>query len=109
MVKPIPKKLLIHNVEYYEYDSESSFQNSYKTPVTISYVRLEPQNKVVNNTGGESITSKAVLFVDVVNSTPIPNFVEKSKVVWKGKEMYIQSIDELFADTPIPHHWELNL
>jgi len=109
VVKPIPLHLLIHTVEYHEYDSNSPFQDSYKAPVSIEFVRVEPSNKLITNSNGESITSKATLFVDATFSNPIPNFVEKSKIVFEGKEYYVHVVDTLYAMINTPHHWELIL
>lgn len=109
VVKPIPLHVLIHTVEYHEYDPESSFQDSYKAHITINNVRVEPSSKVVTNSNGESVTSKATLFVDATFSNPIPKFVEKSKIVFNGREFYIQVVDELYALSNTPHHWELIL
>lgn len=109
MVKPIPLHLLIHTVEYHEYDPNSQFQDSYKTPVSIEFVRVEPSNKLITNSNGESITSKATLFVDATFSNPIPSFVEKSKILFEGKEYYVHAVDTLYAISKTPHHWELTL
>ncbi|WP_374964617.1 putative minor capsid protein [Lysinibacillus sp. RS5] len=109
MVKPIPLHLLIHTVEYHEYDPEGQFQDSYKDSVTINNVRVEPSSKVVTNSNGESVTSKATLFVDSTFSNPIPNFLEKSKIVFNGKEYYVHVVDTLYAMNNTPHHWELIL
>jgi hypothetical protein len=109
VVKPIPLHVLIHTVEYHEYDPESSYQDSYKDPVTINNVRVEPSSKVVTNSNGESVTSKAIVFVDSTFSNPIPNFVEKSKIIFNGKEYYLQVVDTLYALSDTPHHWELIL
>lgn len=111
-IPPIPKELLIHSVAYHEYDPGNSWGESYKAPVFLERVRVEPSDKVVRGAAGDSVISVATLYVDSVNSgpTPLPAFSLKSKVVFGGREMFIVSPDPLFALDPVtPHHWEITL
>lgn len=110
MAKQIRRSLLIHTVEYHEYTGEDDTwggSGNYAPPVTIERVRVEPKRTVTPNSNGESIVMKTLLFHDAVHSTPII-FKEKSKVVFNGKEMIINEINE-FYDRGRLHHTEVRM
>lgn len=111
-MKPIPKKLLIHTVDYAEYKGSdggwSGGSGSYLPAVTYHAVRLEPSTQLLNDGTGTSVTAKAVMFIDMVNSdyaNRIPK--EKSKVTFQGVEYVVKQVDYLYARTL--HHLEVYL
>lgn len=111
-VPQIPVELLIHSVDYHEYEPGGRYGESWKAPVVLERVRIEPMRKLIRGTSGDQVTSVATLFVDSVHSgpMPLPAFSVKSKVVHNGREMFVVAPDPLFAFDPlIPHHWEIAL
>lgn len=111
-IPQIPAELLIHSVAYFEYDPGERYGESWKDPVILERVRVEPLQKVIRGGNGDQVTSVATLFVDTVNSLPqpLPDFTLKSKILFNGREMYIAAPEPLYAlDPAIPHHWEILL
>lgn len=104
-IPPIPKELLIHTIEYYEYDSNSRYGDDWKEPVTVEFVRVEPNRAMQNSVPFDEIESVigVTIFYDCTHSTPI-NVVTKSKIVWNSREMYLNSFDEMYGIETTPHH-----
>lgn len=108
MARPIPKHTLIHEVEYHEYEGERFTDGpAYKDPVIIKFVRLEFGSSVVMSADRKDILYDSLMFVDAKHSKPIPEFVEDSKVVFKGKELYIKKVNPVYARKL--HHYEIGL
>ncbi|HDR7795315.1 TPA: minor capsid protein [Bacillus luti] len=110
MAKPIRRSILIHTIEYLEYQGEDdtwSGSGSYKPAVVIEKVRIEPKKTVVSNGNGDSTVMQTLLFHDAVHSTPI-TFKEKSKVIFNDKEMTVSTVSD-FYDRSRLHHVEVLL
>lgn len=112
MVRQIPKRLLIHNVKYAEYNGTAGgwggTSGSYKPAIDYKRVRVEPSTKLYTDSTGNSVTAKAVMFIDAVNSdynNILPK--EKSKVTFEGIEFVVGSVDYLYVRTL--HHLEVYL
>lgn len=111
-VPPIPLFLLIHSAEYHEYDPDSRYGEAWKAPVQLTKVRFEPNRTMQNQVPFDGAMSNVGLnmFYCCTNSKPLNlNFTEKSKIVWNGRELHINSFDKLYAFEDTPHHWELAL
>ena len=76
-VKPIPKNLLIHSVEYREYIQDDRWGDRFADPVTLRFVRVEPASDLQRDATKESMPSEAVLFIDRVHSNPFIEPKEK--------------------------------
>lgn len=112
MTKPIPKHLLIHTVQYAEYTGTSGgwggTGGSYKPAVAYKRVRMEPSTKLLTDSTGNSVSAKAVLFIDMVNSDYNNNIPkEKSKITFEGITFIVGQVDYLYARTL--HHLEVYL
>lgn len=111
MARPIPKRLLIHTVQYSEYTGGSSWGGSsgnYKPPVDYKHVRVEPSTKVITDSTGNSKTAKATLFIDMINSDYNNNMPkELSKISHNGIEFIVGQVDYLYTRTL--HHLEVIL
>lgn len=112
MVKQIPKRLLIHTVQYAEYVENAGGwggqAGNYKPEVTYKHVRVEPSTKLFSDGTGNSVTAKAVMFIDMVNSdfnNNVPK--EKSKITFEGMVFVVGQVDYLYARTL--HHLEVYL
>lgn len=108
-VKPIPKKVLPHSIEYERYAGEGRNGPTYDMAITVNNVRIEPTSEKVVDSNGEQIQLKSKLFIDAVNSAPTVHLKEKSIVHFNGNDYYIQSVAPFYANSSIVHHWELRL
>ena len=106
-IKPIPKELLIHTIEYYAYLHDDAFGEAYEEPITIEFVRFEPSSKLVKSSANESIQGVGVFFLDYVHTYPFVVPSDKSKFVLNGREYFVKQVDELYADTATIHHLEV--
>jgi Minor capsid protein len=108
-VKPIPKKLLPHTIEYERFTGEGRNGPTYDMAVTVKNVRMEPTSEKSIDNNGEQIQLKSKLFIDAVNSSPLIDLKEKSVVHFDEKDYYVQSIATFYTNTVLVHHWELGL
>jgi len=109
VIKPISKQLLPHTVTYSEYEGVDSWEDEiiYSEPITVNNVRVQYNSRFNQTADSENKTYNALMFVDVVNTSPQVDFVEESKVVFDGKEMFITEIEPVYADAL--HHLEVKL
>jgi len=108
--RPIPRKLLIHEVFYSEYLNEDAWSGkTYKTAVTLKYVRLETVKKNMLNSQGESSQDRAMLIFDCINSSPQASFNKKDRITFRGENYEIREIDILEGTGNKIHHFEIML
>ena len=108
-IRPIPKNLLIHSVEYREYLEDDRWGDGFADPITIEFVRVEPATALNRNTTREEIVAQHILFVDRVFSKPFVEMKEKSKVKFQGKEYEVHKVNIRYTFGPAPHHIEVEL
>ncbi len=107
MIKPIPLDVLIHSVTYEEYDTNNRYGETYKPPITLDKVLVQPASNIKRSNTAEEIIFKSLLFFDCVNSSPKVTFKEKSKVTFEGETMYIYKVNPCYAFGL--HHYEVEL
>lgn len=98
--------LMQQEVEYFKYLGEDAWTEGpqYDEPLTLKNVRLEYQSIFTRAADKEDKFYRAVLFVF---PGQIVDFVEKSKVVFDGEEMYIDKIQPMFDGDF--NHYEIGL
>ncbi|MGG4039899.1 putative minor capsid protein [Heyndrickxia ginsengihumi] len=108
LIKPIPKLLLPHSVEYYEYLGKGRTDDEFAEKVILEYVRVDLNEFVKKTNANQESLITGTLFIDAKNTSPriIPK--EKSKIVFDGKTMFLENIEPLVAFNKI-HHWEIDL
>ena len=110
-MKPIPKKLLIHDVMYHrQIKAQDFYEESTLDPGTpISFIRMEPMTKVIRDKNRAEVQLSAVLFYDCKNSRPKGiKFETDDVIVFNGEFHKIQIIEPLY-DSKRLHHYELGL
>ena len=112
MARAIPKHLLIHTVQYQEYQGTAGgwggSSGSYLPAVEYKYVRVEPSTQMITDSTGNSVTARGVMFIDTRHSDYNNKFpTEKSKVVHDGIEFIVAQVDYLYTRTL--HHVEVYL
>ncbi len=109
VIKPIPKKLLIHTVTRLERTTDRWGEETLKEKEIIKRVRIEPSNKVVRDKNNAEIQISATLFYDCKNSLPRDiQFAEDDIIVFNGQKHKVQTIEPLY-DRERLHHIEMGL
>ena len=113
MLKPIPAKILRSTATVKACTSLDRYQNP-----TYSEYTVKKTNEIRKTTDNTDCTLRSILFVDKRHSTPIDwwNLFNTAhriggdmKVVIRGEEYTVFSVDELRDDTDNLHHWEIGL
>lgn len=107
-IKPIPIKLLSHQIRYEEYASSDGWDSEFKDPIIISNVRIDPFRKLKRTTKSESINTSHILIIDRINSSSFHEFKERSKITWNNKIFEITKVNPIYGFNEI-HHYELEL
>ena len=110
VIKAIPKKLLMHIIEYEEFLKDGSFGEQFATMESISFVLVQPKTEMRRDANNEEVQINAIVFLDAVNTPKFKPLKEKSKVHFQGREWRVNACDALFAFNPtVPHHYEVGL
>lgn len=107
--RPIRKSLLIHEVNYSKsgINDKLGWQQEKDQPVLLQNVRIEPKERILQASNGETVNSTTILFWDAQHSTNCV-FELNALIEWRGKELLIKKIDEHWDDSKL-HHIELSL
>jgi len=111
-VKPLPKSWLIHTITYKEIlDEKDDYSNpTYMEPFEIKFVRYDPTTVFSRDNTQSKIVAEGVIFVDTVNSTPLPNFKEESTIIFEGRELTLKKLMPCYHPTKNTiHHYELEV
>ncbi len=110
-VRPLPKSWLIHTIVYEGYAEKDDLQNPiYDNPVAIEFVRHDPMTVFSRDSLQTKIIANGVIFVDAVNSTPIPDFKEESRITFKGDVMTLKKVVPCYQPKSDEiRHWELEV
>jgi hypothetical protein len=108
-IKPLPKNLLIHTIEYKEMVSNNGWDNSFAEPITIEFTRVEPKTNLKRSNDSVSKDCSHVVFVDRENSSVFPKFKEESRIVFNGDEFELSEVKPFYDVKEEPHHYELGL
>lgn len=110
MVKPIPKKLLIHEVEHKPYTGDNDgWGEEYGDAQTIENVRVEAPRSLQRDADQEQIEGDLVLFIDRINSEPFVEPKNKDKVVFNGHEYEVKQVKPVYGLSSKVHHYEAGL
>lgn len=108
----LPKSWLIHTIQYEQFlKGKDDYGNSrYDTPITINNVRFD-NSTVFSRDGTEAkILANGVIFVDVINSYPVPTFTEQSKVIFNNTDMIIKKVVPCYyPEANAVRHYELEM
>lgn len=93
-IKSLPKSWLIHTITYKEILDEKDDHGNpmYKEPIDIEFVRYDPTTVFSRDNTQTKIVAEGVIFVDAVNSSPIPDFKEESIIIFEGRELILKKI-----------------
>jgi hypothetical protein len=108
-MRPIPRNYLIHKVKVLSEIIRDTWGNEIPgTETVISFVRVEPKTKLVIDKQNRQVKLSALVFYDMVNSTPAHEFSVSDRIIFKGRTYNIAVIDELYDASKL-HHLEIGL
>ena len=95
------------------------YQNQTFTEYTVKNVHIQPTNEMRKSADNTENTLRSILFVDARKSTPAIDWDALAtaahiaagdvRVIVRGVEYTVQSVDTLRDDTDGLHHWEIGL
>ena len=119
MLKPIPARILKTAATVKVCTGIDRYQNQTYTEYEMKRVHLQPTNEIRKTQANTDISLRSILFVDARISTPkldwcallqtaqaLPGDI---RVIVRGVEYTVMSVDELRDDSDILHHWEIAL
>jgi hypothetical protein len=111
IIKPIPRRVLTHTAVYEEFQKGDGIntEDGFKPPVELTNVRVQYLSEYKKSNSAEEQLYDALLIFDVVNSKAAGDFefIEKSKVTFNGKTMFVKKVNPVEAFKL--HHWEIGL
>ena len=118
MLKPIPTKILRSTATVKACTGVDRYQNPTFHEYTVLHVHLQPTGEVRKTPSDTDCTLRSILFADARKSTPIDwmnlfNIAQSMagdvRVIVRGTEYTVATVDELRDDTDQLHHWEIGL
>ncbi len=108
VVKPMPKEILIHEVVYEEYEEKGRHGNSFKEPVTLKHVLIQPISSINRTSNVDNLAYNSLMFFDCVNSAPADvTFTKKSRITFNEETMIVDKVNPIYTFSL--HHYELEL
>ena len=118
-MRPIPARIMRSEATVKACTAIDGYQNQTYTEYTVKNVHLQPTNELKKTANNTSNVLRSILFVDKRHSTPTLDwnglFMTAQgmggdvKVIVRGVEYTVFSVDELRDDTDLFHHWEIGL
>lgn len=119
MLRPIPARIMRSTATVKVGTSKDLYQNPVYTTYTMNHVHIQPTNEIRKTVTNTDCTLRSILFVDRRHSTPnldwwaLCNQAHElgldMKVIVRGVEYTVFSVDELRDDTDQFHHYEIGL
>ena len=119
MLRPIPAKIMRSEATVKACTGLDMYQDQTFEEYTVKNVHLQPTNEIRKTADNTDCTLRSILFVDKRHSTPTLDWWSlfqtahemggDVKVVVRGVEYTVFSVDELRDDTDLFHHWEIGL
>ena len=119
MLKPIPSKILKSTATVKVCSGVDMYQNQTYTEYSVKRVHLQPTNEIRKTQSNTEVVLRSILFVDAHTSTPLLDWCAllrqahdldgDMRVVVRGVEYTVLTVDELRDDTDGLHHYEVGL
>lgn len=119
MLKPIPARIMRSTATVKACKGLDRYQNQTFDVYTVTGVHLQPTNEIRKTANNTDCTLRSILFVDKKHSKPTLNWWSlfdtahamggDVKVIVRGEEYTVFSVDELRDDTDLFHHYEIGL
>ena len=119
MLKPIPARILRSTATVKVCNGVDRYQNQTFTEYTVNKVHLQPTNEIRKTQTNTECVLRSILFVDTHISAPKLDWFALLKtahdnqgdvrVIVRGEEYTVMTVDALRDDTDNLHHFELGL
>lgn len=119
MLKPIPSRILRSTATVKVCSGVDHYQNQTYTEYTVNKVHLQPTNEIRKTADNTDCVLRSVLFVDARTSTPSLDWCAllqtahenqgDIRVIVRGDEYTVLTVDALRDDTDRLHHFEVGL
>lgn len=118
MLKPIPASIMRTTATVKACTGIDRYQNPTYQEYIIKKTHLQPTNEIRKTANNTDCILRSILFVDKRHSTPLDwwaifNTAHQAggdvKVIVRGQEYTVFSIDELRDNDDQFHHWEIGL
>ena len=118
MLRPIPSKILRSTATVKVCTAVDVYQNQTYATYTVEHVHLQPTDRIVKSKDNTDHQLSSLLFVDGRHSTPFDwrgrleaahSIGGDVRVIIRGVEYTVVSVDALRDDTDHFHHWEIGL
>lgn len=115
MLRPLPSRIMRSTATVKACTGLDVYQRPTYDTYTIHHVHLQPTNEIRKTANNTDCTLRSILFADR-RSTPLDwwSIFETAhqmggdvKVIVRGVEYTVFTVDELFDDTDSFHHWEI--
>jgi len=110
-IRPLPKSWLIHEIDYYPPSQKDDWGNVIEPdPIHVEYVRYDNSTVFSRDSTQSKIVADGIIFVDAVNSSPVPKFIEDTKIMFGKQELTLKKIVPCYYPNKNEvHHWELEV
>lgn len=119
MLKPIPARIMRSSATVKACKGLDRYQNQTFDEYVVNGVHLQPTNEIRKTADNTDCTLRSILFVDKKHSKPdldwwgLFNTAHimggDVKVIIRGEEYTVSTVDELRDDTDLFHHYEIGL
>ena len=119
MLKPIPSRILRSTATVKVCSGVDLYQNQTYTEYTVNKVHLQPTNEIRKTNDNTECVLRSILFVDAKTSTPLLDWCGllrqahalqgDMRVIVRGDEYTVLTVDALRDDTDNLHHYEVGL
>lgn len=119
MLKPIPSRILRSTATVKVCKAVDLYQNQTYDEYTVNKVHLQPTNEIRKTQDNTECVLRSILFVDAKTSTPLLDWCAlfqtahnnrgDMRVIVRGEEYTVLSVDALRDDTDQLHHFEVGL
>lgn len=118
MLRPIPARIMRSTATVKACTGMDAYQNQTYTEYTVNRVHIQPSNEIRTASDNTQCNLRSVLFADRRHSTPLDwwglfttahEMGGDLRVIVRGVEYTVFSVDELTDDTDTFHHWEIGL
>ena len=119
MLRPIPAQIMRSTATVKVCTGTDRYENQVYSVYTVKRVHLQPTSEIRKTNSNTDHTLRSILFVDMRHSSPVLDWEDllatahrnngDVRVIVRGEEYTVLSVDALRDDTDCFHHYEVGL